>query len=33
MSKELFSGWGIMVMATGEGGYNPDSYRNGSIRL
>jgi glycogen debranching enzyme len=31
MSEELFSGWGIRTMAAGEGGYDPDSYHNGSV--
>ena len=31
MNEALFSGWGIRTMAEGEGGYDPDSYHNGSI--
>jgi glycogen debranching enzyme len=31
MSEELFSGWGVRTMAQGEGGYDPDSYHNGSV--
>jgi glycogen debranching enzyme len=31
MSEELFSGWGVRTMAEGEGGYDPDSYHNGSV--
>jgi glycogen debranching enzyme len=31
MGEELFSGWGIRTMAAGEGGYDPDSYHNGSV--
>ncbi|GCF10470.1 glycogen debranching N-terminal domain-containing protein [Dictyobacter arantiisoli] len=31
MSERLFSGWGIRTMATGEGGYNPISYHNGTV--
>ena len=31
MGEEFFSGWGIRTMATGEGGYDPDSYHNGSV--
>ncbi len=31
LGPELFSGWGIRTMASGEGGYDPDSYHNGSI--
>ncbi|MBA3425084.1 MAG: amylo-alpha-1,6-glucosidase [Rubrobacter sp.] len=27
----MFSGWGIRTMAVGEGGYDPDSYHNGSV--
>ena len=31
MGEELFSGWGVRTMAEGEGGYDPDSYHNGSV--
>lgn len=31
MGDELFGGWGIRTMASGEGGYDPDSYHNGSV--
>ena len=31
MGGEFFSGWGVRTMAEGEGGYDPDSYHNGSI--
>lgn len=31
LSPSLFSGWGIRTMASGEGGYNPVSYHNGSV--
>lgn len=31
MSSALFGGWGIRTMAAGEGGYDPDSYHNGSV--
>ena len=31
LGPELFSGWGIRTMASGEGGYDPDSYHNGSV--
>lgn len=31
MDEALFSGWGIRTMAAGEGGYDPDSYHNGSV--
>ncbi|MFZ5817316.1 MAG: glycogen debranching N-terminal domain-containing protein [Bacillota bacterium] len=31
MSEELFSGWGIRTLATGERTYNPMSYHNGSV--
>lgn len=31
MDEDLFSGWGVRTMAAGEGGYNPDSYHNGSV--
>jgi len=27
----LFGGWGVRTMAEGEGGYDPDSYHNGSV--
>ncbi|HZY65700.1 MAG: amylo-alpha-1,6-glucosidase [Actinomycetota bacterium] len=31
IGKDLFSGWGIRTMAVGEGGYDPESYHNGSV--
>ncbi len=31
MGGELFGGWGIRTMASGEDGYDPDSYYNGSV--
>jgi glycogen debranching enzyme len=31
MEERLFCGWGIRTMAAGEGGYDPDSYHNGSV--
>src|SRR3712207_9172581 len=31
MGERLFSGWGVRTMAEGEGGYDPDSYHNGSV--
>ena len=31
ISKELFSGWGIRTVASGEARYNPISYHNGSV--
>lgn len=31
MSEQMFSGWGIRTLATGEKRYNPMSYHNGSI--
>jgi glycogen debranching enzyme len=31
MSDELFSGWGIRTMATGEGSYNPIGYHVGTV--
>ena len=31
ISKELFSGWGIRTVASGEPRYNPISYHNGSV--
>jgi len=31
MGEQLFSGWGIRTMASGEGGYEPDSYHDGSV--
>ena len=31
MGVELFGGWGIRTMASGEGGYDPNSYHNGSV--
>ncbi|HSK98960.1 MAG TPA: glycogen debranching N-terminal domain-containing protein [Rubrobacteraceae bacterium] len=31
LGAELFSGWGVRTMAAGEGGYDPDSYHDGSV--
>ena len=31
MSDELFSGWGIRTMSTGDGAYSPLSYHNGTV--
>ena len=31
MGVELFGGWGIRTMTSGEGGYDPNSYHNGSV--
>lgn len=31
LSAELFSGWGVRTVATGERRYNPMSYHNGSV--
>jgi glycogen debranching enzyme len=31
MGEELFSGWGVRTMGSGEGGYDPNSYHNGSV--
>ena len=31
MDEKLFGGWGIRTMAEGEGGYDPDSYHDGSV--
>ena len=31
MDESMSSGWGIRTMAGGEGGYDPDSYHNGSV--
>ena len=31
VDEAMFSGWGIRTMAEGEGGYDPDSYHNGSV--
>jgi len=31
IGKELFSGWGIRTVASGEARYNPISYHNGSV--
>jgi glycogen debranching enzyme len=31
MSTEMFSGWGVRTLASGEPRYNPMSYHNGSI--
>jgi glycogen debranching enzyme len=31
MGDGLWSGWGVRTMATGEGGYNPLAYHNGTV--
>ncbi|MDQ3890535.1 MAG: amylo-alpha-1,6-glucosidase [Actinomycetota bacterium] len=31
MGAELWSGWGVRTMSTGDRGYNPLSYHNGSV--
>ena len=31
MGDELWSGWGIRTMSSGDAGYNPISYHNGSV--
>ncbi len=31
VSPEMFSGWGLRTLATGNGGYNPISYHCGSV--
>ncbi len=31
MGDELWSGWGIRTMSTGDAAYNPISYHNGSV--
>ena len=31
MGKELFSGWGVRTMSTGDAGYNPIEYHNGTV--
>jgi glycogen debranching enzyme len=31
MGDELWSGWGVRTMATGDAGYNPLTYHNGTI--
>ena len=31
MGDELWSGWGVRTMATGDGGYNPLTYHNGTV--
>ena len=31
LAEELFSGWGIRTMGSGEAGYNPISYHNGTV--
>src|ERR671930_690189 len=31
MGDELWSGWGVRTMSTGDAGYNPLSYHNGTI--
>jgi glycogen debranching enzyme len=31
LDERLFGGWGIRTLVTGEGGYDPESYHNGSV--
>ncbi|HJQ00791.1 MAG TPA: glycogen debranching N-terminal domain-containing protein [Jatrophihabitans sp.] len=31
LGEELFSGWGVRTLATGQGAFNPLSYHNGSV--
>jgi glycogen debranching enzyme len=31
MGDQLWSGWGVRTMSSGDGGYNPLSYHNGSV--
>ncbi|TML19807.1 MAG: amylo-alpha-1,6-glucosidase [Actinobacteria bacterium] len=31
MAEELWSGWGVRTMATGDGSYNPLTYHNGTV--
>jgi glycogen debranching enzyme len=31
MAEELWSGWGVRTMATGDGTYNPLTYHNGTV--
>jgi glycogen debranching enzyme len=31
VSAELFSGWGVRTMSSGDAGYNPLAYHNGSV--
>jgi glycogen debranching enzyme len=31
MGEELWSGWGVRTMSTGDAGYNPLSYHNGTV--
>jgi glycogen debranching enzyme len=31
MGPELWSGWGVRTMSTGDAGYNPLSYHNGTV--
>ena len=31
MAEELWSGWGVRTMSTGDSGYNPLSYHNGTV--
>jgi glycogen debranching enzyme len=31
LDERFFGGWGIRTMAAGEGGYDPESYHNGSV--
>jgi glycogen debranching enzyme len=31
MAEELWSGWGVRTMSSGDGGYNPLAYHNGTV--
>ena len=31
MGDELWSGWGVRTMSTGDAAYNPLSYHNGTV--
>ena len=31
MGEELWSGWGVRTMSSGDAGYNPLSYHNGTV--
>ena len=31
MGAELWSGWGVRTMSSGDAGYNPLSYHNGTV--
>lgn len=31
MAEEMFSGWGVRTLATGQGAYNPIGYHNGTV--